>query len=154
MSHVFFLCRYTEFAPRFPLASRNKNQIALTYHGLTPAKTGRCKAFCLLCYQKKLFFHFIRRTSGTSSKEVFQKYGGTAHPAKELSQRNVIQPFQCSFINSVGDASGVIDRGHCPVHRHTFCNGKTRTAHTPIDQPTTRMSSYPSGNEKSKSSER
>lgn len=91
------------------------------------SKTGRCKAFCLLCYQKKLFFHFIRRTSGTSSKEVFQKYGGTAHPAKELSQRNVIQPFQCSFINSVGDASGVIDRGHCPVHRHTFCNGKTRT---------------------------
>lgn len=127
MSHVFFLCRHTEFAPRFPLASRNKNQIALTYHGLTPAETGRCKAFCLLCYQKKLFFHFIRRTSGTSSKEVFQKYGGTAHPAKELSQRNVVQPFQCSFINSVGDASGVIDRGHCPVHRHTFCNGKTRT---------------------------
>ena len=64
MSHVFFLCRYTEFAPRFPLASRNKNQIALTYHGLTPAKTGRCKAFCLLCYQKKLFFHFIRKRPG------------------------------------------------------------------------------------------
>lgn len=143
MSHVFFLCRHTEFAPRFPLASRNKNQIALTYHGLTPAETGRCKAFCLLCYQKKLFFHFIRRTSGTSSKEVFQKYGGTAHPAKELSQRNVVQPFQCSFINSVGDAcrssTGVI----VPFTATLSVMGRQErsktweAAHTPIDQPTT-----------------
>ena len=93
MSHVFFLCRYTEFAPRFPLASRNKNQIALTYHGLTPAKTGRCKAFCLLCYQKKLFFHFIRRTSGTSSKEVFQKYGGTALRRKNFRSVTSFSPF-------------------------------------------------------------
>ena len=80
--------------------------------------------FIVMMLDPKLGETFGDFTSGTGG---FQKYGGTAHPAKELSQRNVIQPFQCSFINSVGDASGVIDRGHCPVHRHTFCNGKTRT---------------------------
>ena len=78
----------------------------------------------------------IRRSSSfTSSVErpgllVRKSSKSTAEPhirRKNFRSVNVIQPFQCSFINSVGDASGVIDRGHCPVHRHTFCNGKTRT---------------------------